>query len=236
MRTTFFAGTSFEDIVALSEFDQRLRTATFAALTPIELGLRALLGHELGRIDPCAHLKPELLGPTAQRGAHYATRARRYQEELSRSREEFVEHHGRKYAGRLPVWAAVELLDWGSLERLYEFSPRAVQNSIALSCSLTSPQLARWLRSLRLVRNICAHQGRLFHRVHPFVPKLPRAGIHQDLDALSLDWTRTFGQLTLVRFLSARPGLSQSRLFPAVLGTFPQVNAVPMSHSGAPVR
>ncbi|PMD04403.1 CAAX protease, partial [Brevibacterium paucivorans] len=32
-------------------------------LTPIELAFRSTLGHELGRIDPLIHLKPNLLGP-----------------------------------------------------------------------------------------------------------------------------------------------------------------------------
>lgn len=47
----FCSGTRFSDVVALYAFDARLRAATFAALMPIELAIRALLGHELGRID-----------------------------------------------------------------------------------------------------------------------------------------------------------------------------------------
>ncbi|BCW62939.1 hypothetical protein StoSoilB22_19120 [Arthrobacter sp. StoSoilB22] len=61
----FYVGTSFADVVRLYSLDASLRTATFAALTPIELALRALLGHALGTIDECAHLKPALLGPRA---------------------------------------------------------------------------------------------------------------------------------------------------------------------------
>ncbi|WP_240322586.1 Abi family protein [Austwickia chelonae] len=38
---------------------------------------------------------------------------RRYENELRQSREDFVHHHRQKYGGRLPVWAATELMDWG---------------------------------------------------------------------------------------------------------------------------
>lgn len=231
----FYAGTRFSDVVALYEFDVRLRTATFAALAPIELAIRALLGHELGRIDPCAHLHPSVLGPTAQRGDTYSAWLRRYECELSRSREDFVDHHRQKYGGRLPVWAATELMDWGSLNYLYGFSPREVQDALADACGLTSPQLSTWLKVLNLVRNSCAHHGRLFNRVHTISPKLPRVGIHPDLDAAATEWNRTFARLTLIQFLSDRLGLGRGRMLPAVVKTFPSVTIVPISHMGVPV-
>ena len=65
----FYPGTRFDDVVALYGFDARLRSATFAALAPVELAIRALLGYELGRVDPCAHLDPGMLGATARQGA-----------------------------------------------------------------------------------------------------------------------------------------------------------------------
>lgn len=183
----FYVGTRFSDVVALYEFDVRLRAATFAALAPIELAIRALLGHELGRIDPCAHLEPSTLGPTAQRGDTHSKWLGRYENELRHSREDFVDHHRQKYGGRLPVWAATELMDWGSLTYLYGFSPREVQDAIAGACGLRAPQLSSWLKALNLVRNTCAHHGRLFNRVHTIAPKLPRVGLHPDLDAAATE-------------------------------------------------
>ncbi|WP_300678296.1 Abi family protein [Nocardioides sp.] len=229
----FYAGTHLKDVVALYEFDVRLRAATFSVLSPIELTLRALLGHELGKIDPCAHLTPELLGPTARRGSAYATWLTKYERELNRSREDFVAHHRQRYGGRLPVWAAVELLDWGGLTHLYGLSPRDVQDRVASACGLTGPQLTSWLKSLNLVRNACAHHGRLFNRVHTITPRLPRAGTYPHLDGATTAWGRTFGQLTLIQFLLDQLSLGRMRLLPAVVTTFPQVTAVPLTHIGA---
>src|SRR5690606_23958307 len=89
----FYPGTRLSDVVALYEFDARLRTATFAVLASVELAIRALVGHELGRLDPHAHLEPEKLGPTAREGSRYADWLSSYEWELDRSREDFVEHH-----------------------------------------------------------------------------------------------------------------------------------------------
>ncbi|MED6045674.1 MULTISPECIES: Abi family protein [Rothia] len=230
----FLVGSRFSDVVALYDFDMNLRAATLAALAPIELTIRALLGHELGRIDPCAHLEPSKLGPTARQGDRYPTWLRRYKKELRRSREDFVAHHHAKYGGVLPVWVATELMDWGSLTYLYGFSPRNVQEAVAGACELRAPQLASWLKALNLVRNICAHHGRLFNRVHTITPKLPQAGRHPDLDMDSQEWNRTFAQLTLVQFLLDRLGLGRGRILPAVVKTFPTVAIVPLSHMGVP--
>lgn len=229
----FYPGTRLDDVVALYEFDARLRAATFSVLAPIELAMRALLGHELGRVDPCAHLDPAKLGPTARSGGAYEKWLEGYELELARSREDFVAHHQQNYGGRLPVWAAVELLDWGGLTFLYGLAPRGVQDNIAGVCGLTAPQLTSWLKSLNLVRNTCAHHGRLFNRVHTITPKLPRVGRHPDLDSAATEWSRTFAQLTLIQFLLDRLDLGRTRILPAVVQSYPRVGRVPLAHLGA---
>lgn len=191
------------------------------------LAIRALLGHELGRTDPCARLDAELLGPTARQGDRYPRWLEKYQRELNWSREDFVKHHDLKYGGRLPVWAAVEIIDWGSLMRLYNFAPAGVREDVADSCGFSPSQLASWLKSLNVVRNTCAHHSRLFNRVNTLTPKIPPVGRHADLDASAADWSRTFGQLTLAQFLSDRLGLGRSSLLRAVLKAIQQFRPCP---------
>ncbi len=229
--STFRPGTRLSDVKALYDFDVQLRAATFAELSRIETFVRSRLGHELGRIDPCVHLMPDKLGTEASK--HYAKWLRGYEKELDKSRADFVVHHKENYDGRLPVWVAVELLDWGSLAWLFSISPRTVQDSVAGDCGLRAPQLGDWLRKLNLVRNTCAHQGRLFNRVHGR-PKLPGLGVHPDLDAATSQWQRTFAQLTLVQFLLDRFGLGRRTMLPAVLRRFPEVQFVTMANLGAP--
>ena len=233
---TFFPGTRLRDVVDLYRFDSRLRTATFTALTPIELAIRAHLGHELGRLDPLIHLDPYKLGIKVRtlKEKKYNGWRRRYEHELKSSREDFVNHHKQKYGGNLPVWAATEIMDWGSLTYLYELSPRSVQNTISSQCGLNAPQLRSWLKALNIVRNICAQHGRLFNRVHAISPKLPAQGTHTDLDCINTDWKRTFGQLTLVQLLLDRLNVVNKKLLPTVVQSFPEVQIVPISHIGAP--
>ncbi len=98
-------------------------TDHIAALVPIELALRALLGHALGRIDACAHLKPDLLDSRAKDG-RYQEWKQRYERALTESREDFIDHHRNRYASVLPVWVAVEILDWGGSMDSHRVAPK----------------------------------------------------------------------------------------------------------------
>lgn len=229
----FRDGTTFSDVLALYDFDARLRTTTFAAMTPIELAIRASLGHALGDVHESAHLRPELLGSAARQGDDYAKWLKKYDQERRNSHEDFVDHHDSKYGGTLPVWAAVELLGWGALAKLLEFSPRPVQDTVAETFGLTAPQLRRWMKGLNMVRNTCAHHGRLFNRVHALQPMLPEKGTFPGLDAIVPVKTKTFTQLTLIQHMLRTRNIGSPFLLPSVLRTYPQVPLVERAVVGA---
>lgn len=232
----FLSGTTFDDVVSLYDFDARLRVAVLAVLAPVELSMRALVGHVLGEIDPCIHLKADLLGPVARgkRASEYAKWLKKYQNKLKDSREDFVRHHKDKYGGTLPVWAAVEVLDWGMLAHLYSMSPRTAQNKVANVVNLTSPQLESWLTALNIVRNIAAHHGRMYNRVYGQRPKLPRMGGCDGLLECEAVMNRVFGQLTLVQYLLKVLNVGSVRLLPATLMDFPDGAIVSLRDTGAP--
>lgn len=230
----FREGTELDDVLALYRFDERLRMTVFDALVPVELALRAALGHALGRLDPCAHLRPDLLGPLARTGDDHRSWLVRHRGEIARSREEFVEHHRAAHGGVLPVWAAVEVMDWGTLSRLFGFAPPNVQAEVSGRFGLRAPQLTSWLRALNVVRNACAHHGRLFNRAYAIRPRLPSVGTDRSLDTARASMNRTYGQLTLVQYLRVRSGIGSANALTDVMRTFPRVQLVPFADTGAP--
>ncbi|MCJ1713856.1 Abi family protein [Curtobacterium sp. VKM Ac-2922] len=230
----FRPGATFREVIDLYEFDERLRAAVLAAAAPIELSVRAFLGHGLGRLDVCAHLRPEVLGTLARTGDDYRTWRARFDREVASSREDFVMHHRITYDGVLPVWAAVEVLDWGSLVRLLMMSPSPVQSEVAARFRLRAPQLVSWLRALNIVRNACAHHGRLFNRVYSKRPKLPAPGLVPALDAIAPVTNRAFGQLSLLQYLRGALELGPDADLIRVLGSWPATGQVPLTVTGAP--
>ena len=65
-----------------------------------------------------------------------------------KSREDFVEHHRTKYEGILPIWAAVETMDWGELTHLYRMCPKTVREKVSMRLDITPSQLTSWLKCL----------------------------------------------------------------------------------------
>ena len=237
----FIEKTSFSNIFALYEFDQRFRTAVFNCLTPIELALRARLGHELGRIDPLIHLRPELLGPSARRDGSrsqpsnkYRKWECRYNDERKKSREDFVVHHMGKYGGQIPIWAAVEIMDWGLLSHLYRLSPPPVRDIISGSMRLTAAQLGSWIKALIMVRNYSTHHARMFNRVYTVKPKFPPLDKVPELSSAKAAFNRCFCQLTLIQYLLAELNVGNLHLLPEVLVSFPCVSHISISHMGVP--
>jgi abortive infection bacteriophage resistance protein len=172
--------THVSDIESLWRFDRKLRLKCLDALETVEVGLRTRLAYVLGRRDVFGHVHRESLEPDScdepskrpALGAHHAP-ADRFDEWIERYRklesdaknEDYVVHHRGKYGGELPIWIAVEFLDFGALARLFQLLRKVDQNEIASAMGVKGgPLLGRWLRDLNYLRNLCAHHSRLWNR------------------------------------------------------------------------
>lgn len=234
----FRPGASFRTVIDLHQFDERLRNCTFAQLSSIEVTFRAMLGYEMGKIDPLLHLLPAKLGPSArQRPKNNPSKTlhelwlKKFQDGQRYSREDFVKHHVDHYDGQLPIWAAVEVMDWGQLSHLFGMAPRPAQERIADRCQLTQPQLGSWLKTLNVLRNFSAHQSRLFNRTFDIKPKLPK---DPRLDPAQASTNRIFGQLTLIQYLNQVLSVSDNTALPEILVSYPENELVPFTRLGAP--
>ncbi len=170
----FVPGSRFEDVVRLYVFDKKLRLLALDALERIEMAVRVDVAYLLGQRDPCAHENPACLhgnftkkvmakGPSAGKTQHQDWLAK-YQSMLHRARKEpFVVHHRQQY-GALPIWAAIEVWDFGLLSKLFAGMQYKDQQSIAAIYGAPNGQiLAQWLRSLNFIRNVAAHHSRLWN-------------------------------------------------------------------------
>lgn len=189
-----------------------------------------------GRLDPLIYLDPQRLSARARqrnkdgRSVHEVW-LRKYQSALKASKEDFVAHHKSKYGGTLPIWAAVEIMDWGMLSYLYGMSPNIVRKRIAQPCDLTGPQLESWLKSLNILRNYAAHHARMFNRVYDIKPKLNN---DVRLAPVAEGINRVFGQLSLIQYLHRQLDLSPADRLPKLFDTYPHNPIVPFSRIGAP--
>lgn len=176
---TFIEGASFEDAVALHDFDHRLRGILLDGLQQLEVGLRVKIGYTLGKRGALAHLDESELDPTAQNPHRRKRNKSRYevwreeydslQEKAKNGKQEFVMHFTECYDDEVPIWAAVGFMTMGCLISLYNLLNKKDRRTIARSLRVkNSNVLVGWLNPLNILRNQCAHGNRVWNRPIPF--------------------------------------------------------------------
>jgi len=240
----FQDGASIELVVQLAEFDKRLRLIVLYAVESIEIALRVAIAHRLGKLDVEAHLNRDLLdGRFVRRNAGRS----RHDEWISRlekacqdSKEDFIEHHRAKYEGRLPIWVAIEVWDFGLLSRFFSGLKRRDQDAIATAFGVFDGNALRtWIRTINFVRNVSAHHGRLWNRTSTDIPVLPAVErcrlievLHQNEHARA----KLFGALTCMRVLmrAIDGDATWHEKVKAHMQTFPKSDLVSLEMAGFP--
>lgn len=83
-----------------------------------------------------------------------------------RDTKPYVENYFNKYKKEhfLPLWILSEIIDFGMITKMYEESVRSIQEKIAKELgNFKNKDLAFYLRSIKLIRNIVAHNGILWN-------------------------------------------------------------------------
>ena len=247
----FIEGTTIEKVVKLYRYDQELRAVTGLQLAKIEIVLRVMISHELGRVDPYIHLSPHKLGKkawdknNAQSTEQYAMWLEKYSTAVVRSNEDSVVHYKKKYDAILPVWVAVHVLDWGSLRMLYDFARDEQRRAVANQLNISESQLSSWLLCLNDVRNVCAHHGRLYSRTFPKSPMVTEEDHELGfLRRFVLDDVKEgngkekkgkcFAQFTIIQYLLSKMNLEGLDELPRLLHNFPEVSPVSVEYLGVP--
>ena len=101
----------------------------------------------------------------------------KYRGLVSRSKEDFVRHYHDTHGEELPVWVAVEVMDFGALSQLFSMLNVNDQSEIARRYGVNDWKVfASWLFSLSYLRNLVAHHSRVWNRNITSKPKLPKRG------------------------------------------------------------
>jgi abortive infection bacteriophage resistance protein len=180
----FQDGAHFDLVVSLYNFDKRLRLLMIDAAERIEVALRVAIAYRLGKFDCEAHKNPALLDQRfIKKGLDgkslHDKWCSRLEKAVQESHDDFVKHHEDKYGGKMPIWVAIELWDFGTLSRFYAGMQFRDKEAIAHQFGqLKSDHLQSWLRTLNFVRNVAAHHSRLWNRNVPEIPKFPTQATH----------------------------------------------------------
>ena len=76
----------------------------------------------------------------------------------------FVKNFSQNYeGGKLPFYALVELLSFGTLSKFYKNMKNEDKKAVAKTYGVGYTYFESWIESCAFVRNVCAHYGRLYN-------------------------------------------------------------------------
>lgn len=164
----FKLGVSFTSISALHDFDNELRILLLKLLLDIEVVARARIAYTVAHAwGPMGYRNISNYGSSCD-PEKFAELMDRMDSDLANSRERFIKTYNDKYAGQFPIWVAVEVLSFGDLSKLYHLLPTEQKKNIANAYDyLDESLLTNWIQCAAMLRNLCAHNSRLYSRRIP---------------------------------------------------------------------
>lgn len=210
----FELGTAFAEVVALYEFDRKMRMLIYDGIERIEVALRARIGELLIAKGALSYKDPGFFRKEFQHKEWLKTAEKRVLR--AKKRNHAIAHYASNYSD-YPFWVLADVLDFSDISMLFDGLHVDDQRSISESFGfildpnqLSQRQkkryfkqdpLARWCEQLTILRNTCAHHGRVWNR--HFTPASTNAfRTIQELSCLPEGQSeRLFGALTIIAFM-----------------------------------
>lgn len=243
----FCEGTTFKAATDLYTFDGRLRLIMLDALERLEVSLRTEVALSIGIHDPKAHRDLSVLGRDFGKPVRHGgvTKHRDWLQRLDKrareSKDQFAAHFRTKYPNDdMPIWMAVELLDFGPLSHLISGLQNSDLAKIGSHYGGVNPlRLKSWARSMAFTRNVCAHHSRLWNKPLVNQPALSGRAIPVDLQHLQAhpdSVRRLYSIACIARFMLqfANPRTSWKERFVEHIHTFPVTDQINLSAAGFP--
>lgn len=172
----FRSGATLAAVLRVYEFDAQLRNILLEGLCEVEVALRArLVSHFCAEdSDGMHYLEPSAYSDELDPdGLPYRDRLLiDIADNIARSKEPHVIHYRDK--GQVPMWVGVEALSLGATSKMFRLMADADER-LVIAKRFGYPdadRLSASLHSLSILRNICAHHGRVWNRrvqTKPFV-------------------------------------------------------------------
>lgn len=202
----FFDHVSFENIMDIYVFDRELRHILLKYIEIIEVNFKSIYAYEFSKV----------YGPAGYLDSSHFTDDQKYENILQKSEcqkgaslphEAYLKHFVEELHQEIPLWAYVDLFTIANISMLYVITDESIKDSIAKSYGLTmndkSRILGKFMHSMTILRNLCAHGSRLFNRLFEQRPSLnreERSLLRRNSDG-SLDNSHLFGFILIMRRL-----------------------------------
>lgn len=164
----FLPGVSLAQISGLHDFDNELRVLLLKLLLDVEIVARARIAYTIAQAWGAMGYRDIANYGEKCNADKFTELMDKIDQDLGNSRERFIKTYIEKYNGQFPIWVAVEVISFGELSKLYHLLPIEMRKTIAAAYDgLDETLLTNWVQCSAMLRNICAHNSRLYARSIP---------------------------------------------------------------------
>ena len=171
--------TYFEDIIDRFYGDKNLRMYFLRITEKVEISLKTQISYILGRdFGPFDYLKFDKWNDKNKYCRFYiAQKQKDFKKKIKLLEYEYekriiIKEHRKKYAGELPIWLVIELLTLGDIVDLYLLLNSSYRKEIAKNFGLNSYVFESWIKNIRLMRNLSAHNSNIIDIEFSTKPKI----------------------------------------------------------------
>ncbi len=176
--------TTFEDVLSLYNFDRTLRDIFFRYICDVELHMRELISYYFckrhGELQNqyLTSLNYDCSTKNKLVAVNKLTSILSFH--ANNNKEHLYLLHQRSRHGNVPLWVAMKALTFGQTSKFYSLLKFPMKTDICSEfTNIDEDTLASYLEKLCLIRNVCAHNERLYS--FRFDKDFPDTKIHQKL-------------------------------------------------------
>lgn len=170
----FHKNATFQNIIDIYNFDYELRHILLQYLEIIEVAIKSVYSYEFTK----------RYGATGYLDSSHFTNEEKYNEIIDKAEkqketrlphEAYLKHFVEDLKEDIPLWAYVDLFTISDISFLYSISDSDVQQAVADAFGLRhkgAALLGRFMKSMTIIRNLCAHGSRLYNRLFEQKPCL----------------------------------------------------------------
>ena len=166
---------TFEDVIKRYYQDKNLRIYLMHALEKIEVSFKTRIAYNLGNIGAYGYLNES---SWMDRENNYQNKKKVFQSIFDKHSKENsyktkIDFKRGAYVKEAPsVWIFINSLTFGEIVKIYECMSKKRKREIAKYYKLDYAELELLIKSLRLIRNLCAHNNKIIDIKYKSLPKI----------------------------------------------------------------
>lgn len=171
----YINGAKFSEIVALYNFDREIRLIFLRNILILETKIKSLIAYEFSKsyghdnylkissFNDLRHTnaKPNKLYEQNRQISELIAELQKYIAKES-MRKDYIKHYLHEY-GYVPLWVLINTITFGSVSKFFHLMQDKNKANVSKIFNVHIEEFDQYLKVLSIVRNICAHDERLYN-------------------------------------------------------------------------